>query len=228
VDCLAAIPPDASFTVSEEAIPGVPVPHLFTHRRAAGTCLLWMSCFAAFLMLVTNQSWAPTLLQRAGIDAAHASIAVAMFAFGSVLGTSIAGFLVGRFGAHVMLPIVQLAGGLSLGAVGYASPSVALVTGLEGLAGLFLGLASSGLIAFATSFYPTAIRSTGLGWAMGFGRFGSFVGPLVIGLLVAGDWPIESTFVALAAPALAATLLASVLPRTAVDPAQTASPIAAA
>jgi AAHS family 4-hydroxybenzoate transporter-like MFS transporter len=227
VDPAAAIPPDARFIVSDKTMPGVPVRHFFTQGRTGGTYLLWVSYFATFLMLVTNQSWTPTLLQGAGVDAAHSAVAVAMFAFGSVFGTAIAGFLVGRFGAHIVLPIVLFAGALTLGTVGYASPSIALVTGLEGLAGLFLGLASSGLIAFAALFYPTAIRSTGLGWAMGFGRFGSFVGPLAIGLLVGNDWPIESTFVALAAPALAATLFTSIFPRAAIDPAQTAPPVVA-
>jgi AAHS family 4-hydroxybenzoate transporter-like MFS transporter len=228
VDPAAAISPDARFVVSDERIPGVSVRHLFTQGRAVGTCLLWVSYFATFLMLVTNQSWTPTLLQRAGIDAAHSAIAVAMFAFASVFGTSSAGFLVGRFGAHIVLPVVLFAGAVTLGMVGYASPSIAFVTGLEGLAGLLLGLASSGLIAFAALFYPTAIRSTGIGWSMGFGRFGSFVGPLVIGLLVGGDWSIESTFVALAIPALAATLFTSIFPRATIDPAQTAPPVVAA
>ena len=228
MDPVAVIPPDARLMVSEEKMPGAPVRHLFTQGRAAGTCLLWVSYFATFLMLVTNQSWTPSLLRGAGIDAAHSALAVAMFAFGSVFGTVFAGFLVGRFGAHIVLPIALFAGALTLGTVGYAAPSVPLVTGLEGLAGLFLGLASSGLIAFAALFYPTAIRSTGLGWAMGFGRFGSFVGPLAIGMLVGGDWHIESTFVALAAPALAATLFTSIFPRETIDQAQSAPPVVAA
>jgi AAHS family 4-hydroxybenzoate transporter-like MFS transporter len=179
-------------------------------------------------MLVTNQAWTPTLLQGAGIDAAHSAFAVAVFAFGSVFGTLFAGVLVGRFGAHIVLPIVLLASALALGTVGYASPSIMSVTWLEGLAGFFLGLASSGLIAFTALFYPTAIRSTGVGWAMGFGRLGSFVGPLAIGTLVGSDVGIGNIFVALAAPALVATLFTSILPRAAIDRTHTAQPTVAA
>jgi MFS transporter, AAHS family, 4-hydroxybenzoate transporter len=228
MDPVSPIPPDARFVVSDEKVPGAPVRHLFTQGRTAGTCLLWASYFATFIILITNQAWTPTLLQGAGIDAAHAAFVVAIFAFGSVFGTVFAGFLVGRFGAHIVLPIALFASALSLGTVGHASASIMSVTWLEGFAGFSLGLASSGLIAFTALFYPTAIRSTGVGWAMGFGRLGSFVGPLAIGMLVASDVRIGSTYVALAAPALVGTLLTSLLPRTVIDRTQTVQPTATA
>jgi AAHS family 4-hydroxybenzoate transporter-like MFS transporter len=72
----------------------------------------------------------------------------------------------------------------TLGAVGHATQSIALVVVLLGFAVFFLGIASFGLIALASFLYSTAIRSTGLGSAIGIGRLGSFVGPLAIGLLV--------------------------------------------
>jgi MFS transporter, AAHS family, 4-hydroxybenzoate transporter len=211
IDPAAVVPPEARFVVSDDRMPGATVPHLFRDGRAAGTGLLWASYFATFLMLVTNQVWAPTLLQRAGIDLVHSALAVAMLALGSVVGTSAAGFLVGRFGARAVLPVAFVASALTLGAVGYAASSIAQVITLQGLAGLFLGLGSSGLIALAAQFYPTAIRSTGVGWAMGLGRLGSFVGPLAVGVLVDRGWHIGSTFVALAAPALAAAFFTSMI-----------------
>src|SRR5207302_535867 len=64
----------------------------------------------------------------------------------------------------------------------------------EGMLGLSLGCGSSGLIVLAALFYPTQIRSTGVGWSMGMGRFGSFVGPLVVGALVAAKLPITTVF----------------------------------
>ncbi|HEY1502784.1 MAG TPA: MFS transporter, partial [Stellaceae bacterium] len=33
-------------------------------------------------------------------------------------------------------------------------------------------------------FYPTAIRATGIGWALGIGRIGAVIGPAVGGILV--------------------------------------------
>jgi MFS transporter, AAHS family, 4-hydroxybenzoate transporter len=81
---------------------------------------------------------------------------------------------------------------------------------LPGLAGFFLGVASSGLIALAPLLYFTAIR-TGIGWAMGVGRFGSFVGPLAIGLLVNRGWRVGDSFVAIGVPALGAASFTSLI-----------------
>jgi AAHS family 4-hydroxybenzoate transporter-like MFS transporter len=82
------------------------------------------------------------------------------------------------------------------------------------LFGLFLGCGSSGLIALAAIYYPTAIRSTGVGWAMGMGRIGSFAGPLAVGSLVATGLSTVGVFVALGLPALIAAATTVIAGRT--------------
>jgi MFS transporter, AAHS family, 4-hydroxybenzoate transporter len=114
--------------------------------------------------------------------------------------------VISRLGVVSVLPLSCIGGALAIGSVGYAAHWVLLVTFLQGLFGLFLGCASSGLIVLAALFYPTAIRSTGVGWSMGMGRIGSFVGPLAVGALVGEKWPIDSVFVAVGGPALIAAL----------------------
>jgi len=156
------------------------------------------------MMLVTNSAWAPTLLKREGIGIKEASLAMASFNLGSVIATSFAGWLISRAGAAVILPLVMLGSAVSMALVGYAAPSVGLVILLQGLFGLFMGGGSSGLIALAAIYYPTAIRSTGVGWAMGMGRVGSFSGPLAVGSLVGLGLSTAGIFVAIAVPALLA------------------------
>jgi MFS transporter, AAHS family, 4-hydroxybenzoate transporter len=196
----------ARFVLGEERAPGVPVRQLFRAGRAGGTLLLWASFFIVFMMLVTNSAWSPTLLHVEGIEVAQSAIAMATFNFGSVIGTSLAGWLISRLGVVGVLPLSCIGGALAIGSIGYAAHWVLLVTFLEGLFGLFLGCASSGLIVLAALFYPTAIRSTGVGWSMGMGRIGSFVGPLVVGILIGNSWPVAAVFVAVGAPALLAAL----------------------
>ena len=57
-------------------------------------------------------------------------------------------------------------------------------------------------------FVPVAVFfvPTGL---LGLGRFGSFVGPLAMGLLLSRGWPVGDSFVAIGAPALCAALFTS-------------------
>ena len=200
----AAVPADATFVLNEEHAGGVSVLRLFAMGRAVGTTVLWISFFIVFMMLVTNSAWAPTLLKREGIEIDRSALAMAAFNLGAVIGTCVAGWLVMRIGAAVILPLVMIGSAVSSGLVGYAAPSAQLVTTLEGLFGLFLGCGSSGLIALAAAYYPTAIRSSGVGWAMGMGRVGSFAGPLAVGALAVIGLSTIGVFVALALPALVA------------------------
>ncbi len=210
----ASVPADVKFVLNEERGGGVSVLRLFSMGRVVGTTVLWISFFIVFMMLVTNSAWAPTLLKREGIDIGQSALAMAVYNLGAMIGTVVAGWLVIGIGAAIVLPIVMLGSAVSLGLVGYAAPSAQLVTTLEGLFGLFLGCGSSGLIALAAIYYPTAIRSTGVGWAMGMGRLGSFAGPLAVGSLVAAGLSTIAVFVALGLPALIAAATTVIAGRT--------------
>jgi MFS family permease len=48
--------------------------------------------------------------------------------------------------------------------------------------------------------YPTAFRSRGVGWALGVGRFGSIIGPLVGGTLIGMNLPLHRLFLIAAVP----------------------------
>ncbi|WP_158931361.1 MFS transporter [Acidisphaera sp. S103] len=200
-----------TFVLDEERLPGLPVRHLFTGGRATGTLLLWVPYFMAFLMLVTNSAWSPTLLNAAGLGAGQPGIVMAAYNGGSVIGTLIVGWVIAVSGPYRVLTILLALSALAFGAVGYAAPSFGLVTLLQGLGGFLLGAGSSGLIALAAVFYPTAIRSSGVGWATTAGRFGSFTGPLVVAMLVGQHWTIDTIYLALGAPGLCAALFVVLL-----------------
>ncbi len=203
--------PGTRFVLGEQRAPGLPLRHLFTQGRGPGTVLLWIAYFTIFLMLVTNTAWSPILLHAGGMPVAQAAIAMAAFNAGSVIGTCLVGLLITRLNAYHALALLFVAGALSFALIGQAAPAYLGSATLEGLTGLFLGAGSSGLIAMTAIFYPTAMRSTGVGWAMGMGRFGSFSGPLLVGLMVGAGWDITTTYGAVGAPALAAAVCIAML-----------------
>ena len=67
--------------------------------------------------------------------------------------------------------------------------------------------------ALASSLYATEIRSTGVGWALGVGRAGSIVGPVVGGMLVGTGVALESLFAVAALPAWMAAVAIALLAR---------------
>ena len=201
-----AIPDNARFVVAENAKSDARMSQLFALGRASGTLLLWTSFFFAFMILVTNSAWSPTLLGAEGVPISHAAVALATFNFGSLFGSGVAGLLLTRFGIIAVLPGALAGGALAYALVGYTAPSVAAITIFQGLFGLFAGCASSGLIALAAILYPSAIRATGVGCAMAAGRCGSIAGPLIVGALVGARWSTPSIFSIMGASVLVGTL----------------------
>jgi AAHS family 4-hydroxybenzoate transporter-like MFS transporter len=63
----------------------------------------------------------------------------------------------------------------------------------------------AGVNAMTGTYYPTELRSTGLGAGLGVGRIGSIVGPELAGDLLGRHWSNQQLFLAAALPALIAS-----------------------
>jgi AAHS family 4-hydroxybenzoate transporter-like MFS transporter len=81
------------------------------------------------------------------------------------------------------------------------------------LAGCCISGGQKSLIALAAVFYPAPIRSTGVGWALGIGRVGGILGPIVIGAALAAQWSAGAVFYAMAVPMLVAGVAVLLLGR---------------
>ncbi len=199
---------------------GVPVTHLFTEKRAVPTLLLWVPFFMVFMILVTVTFWTPALLNSVGFSLSSAALIIGLNNFGSACASALSGWAVHRFGAYRVLIPGFILGGLCLAWFGQATSSVVTLGLASLLAGFFVGGTGTGLIAVAAGMYPTAIRSTGIGWAMGMGRVGQFFGPVLAGLLVGIGVKAGGLFYAAAVPCLigAVFLFALMLARPVMEP----------
>ena len=56
------------------------------------------------------------------------------------------------------------------------------------LLGVLSNAVMAGLYAVGPPLYPTEVRATGMGWAIGIGRLGAILGPLVSGALLDQGW----------------------------------------
>jgi AAHS family 4-hydroxybenzoate transporter-like MFS transporter len=190
------VPPGELVAPPDPAREGVPVKHLFMEGRAVPTVILWVPFFMVFMVLVTVTFWTPAVLHSVGFSLSAAALIVGLNNLGSVIASSISGWLVHHGGAfRVLIPGFVL-GAICLAWYGQATSSVAMLATASFLAGFFVGGTGTGLIAVAAGMYPTAIRSTGIGWAMGMGRVGQFFGPFLAGLIVAAGYAVSGIFFA--------------------------------
>jgi len=109
--------------------------------------------------------------------------------------------VLGRSSYRILVPGF-LIGALCLALFGRLTSSIGLMATISALAGFFIGGSSAGMIALAATTYRTFMRSTGIGWAMGMGRFGQIFGPLGFGLLVGWHWGVDWIFYSAAVPCL--------------------------
>jgi len=199
-------PPAAS-----ERREGVPVKYLFTEGRALGTVLLWIPFFMNLLILYFILLWLPSMLRGAGMPISAGIQAVAVFSIGGIVGTLLQGPLMKSFGVFVPMAVEFVASValVWLASVIFASFELMLVVTF--VLGVSVQAAQAGLNVLAAMYYPTAIRSTGVGWSLGIGRIGAIVGPLIGGAMLAMQWTPREIFLAGAVPALvsAVTVIAS-------------------
>lgn len=183
-----AVPASAqSFFIDEERRAGLPVQHLFTGGRAAVTLLLWLLFFSAFGALIASLVWIPTLLKESGLTPAEAALCLALHNIGGIVGTVLSGFLIDRYG-YLPLALTFLLGSAFTALMNYPAPDFVAVAALATAAGFFLGGSASGIIVVAAQFYPTFVRSTGVGWCQGCSRLGSAVLPLLIGAMAGAHY----------------------------------------
>jgi AAHS family 4-hydroxybenzoate transporter-like MFS transporter len=199
------ITPQTRFTVADHAAEsGMLVRHLFTEGRGLVTILLWSAFICSLAAHYFLTSWLPTMLDASGIPLTHAVVAGSLIQVGGAAGSLIVGRLVDRIGmvavvgAFVLsVPFVVL-----IGLAGMPEPLLMVVVTMAGLC--LLG-AQIGLNGLAGTIYPTFVRASGAGWALGVGRIGSILGPVVGGVLIGAKLSTPALFVCAAVPgALAA------------------------
>jgi AAHS family 4-hydroxybenzoate transporter-like MFS transporter len=175
---------------------------LFAGRFALLTPLLWLLFAINLMVFYFVGSWMQTIIgpaiAKAGGNPATAQTANAMFQLGgSICGLVMARF-VDRLGLRPVIGLIVLAIPATA-AIGYyaTSPELVLVASIAGFC--LLGI-QFGLNATAGMIYPTHVRSYGVGWAFGIGRFGAFGGPAIGGMLIGMNVPLGQLYLYAALP----------------------------
>ena len=198
---MARIAPSAAMgdviQADEEEIAGTPFVQLFAQGRAVTTLLLWVLFVAAFGTLAIIAYWTPALLRASGISASQTALVLGFQSIGSILGMASAGRLMERFGSKAIIGTSLFLGAITTGLIGMVATSVAMVSAVEAVSCFFVGMGASGSLALAALLYPTALRATGIGWAMGMGRGGQVAATLLVGFLVGLGWGSAEVFLAI-------------------------------
>jgi AAHS family 4-hydroxybenzoate transporter-like MFS transporter len=162
---------------------------LLSKPYVKGTLLLWFVFFSNMFILYLLVNWLPTLLGAQGWSSSDARRGAVMIQLGGVMGGLILSYYVDR-----AKTVVATVSAYILCAVAFFLFAVLPSSGISWwLLLLVVGGGISGgqfvINALAAGFYPTIIRSTGVGWAFSIGRIGAvlsgFAGGIILEMKVA-------------------------------------------
>jgi AAHS family 4-hydroxybenzoate transporter-like MFS transporter len=183
---------------------GNQVVELFKDGKAMGTCLLWITFLGVCWTVSFFSTWLTLIFTRAGMTDADGVSASAAYSLGAMVGGLVLPLFCVRWNVNRVLMLAILAGALSSGALGSvlvlgSSASLALTF----VCGVFISGAFFMLYPPAVRFYPTVMRSTGIGSAVAFGRIGNILSPKSAGWMLGAGYSPNMVFWAMGAPMVA-------------------------
>jgi MFS transporter, AAHS family, vanillate permease len=168
------------------------------HRLA--TLTLWTTFFLCFATLYFLMSWIPKLMEQTGYSAETGHFAFFLFNLGGVIGIFTLGALATRWKLTNLVFAFLFSSAICMMIFASVPNRLTLLMAVIFLTGILQQGGFTGLYAVAAKVYPTEIRSTGIGWAIGLGRSGAVVGPAAAGFLIAAGFSMSANYYVFAVP----------------------------
>lgn len=193
------LPDDAELAVHQPQKTEQSLAALFSNNRALSTLMFFQAFFMCLLMVYGLGSWLPKLMTMAGYGFGSSLMFLLFLNIGGIIGAIGGGWLSDRFHPRPVLMLFFTLAAVSLALLGFKS-HVAVLYFLVTVAGATTIGSQILLYAYVAQFYPTAIRSTALGWSSGVGRIGAILGPVLGGALLAMQLSHQMNFLAFDMP----------------------------
>jgi MFS transporter, AAHS family, 4-hydroxybenzoate transporter len=179
-----------------------PVRDLFAPEFIRPTLLLSLAAFVAQLVIVYVVTWMPLVLASIGLPVTSAILASVAFSIGGVFGAIGLARIIDKHKSYRWLVVTFFLSAVSTAGIGLLAANWTGLLVITFVTGLLTVGANIVLSAYSATVYPTAIRSTGVGWVIGWGRVGAIAGALFGTALVAAGLSIELAYVIAAVPAV--------------------------
>ena len=202
-----------SYTIAEERTRGFPVKQLFAENRGATTALLWIAFFCNLLIIYSLNAWLPTVLKETGVPLDTTFRLTGSLSWGGVVSILLLGPVVDRLGATGVVTCLFIGAAIAVIGIGSAGGSVPLLAVTIVAAGGCITAGQSFCNILAAGLYPTTMRSTGIAWALGIGRAGTMLGPIVGSLMLAAKMAPAAILYSTAIPAAVAAVAILLLGR---------------
>jgi AAHS family 4-hydroxybenzoate transporter-like MFS transporter len=175
---------------------------LFSLDYKDTTIKTWIAVFFGFMTLYTLLSWVPTIAQDTGLPFEMATYVGVALNVGAAIGSASIGAIGSRFGMRQVILSFMLSAFSVMVLFANLSLSTLIIFFLIFLIGILVQGGFNGIWPLLARVYPVGIRTTGTGFAVGIGRFGAILGPILFGVLADNGVSISTLFIIFSVPLL--------------------------
>lgn len=168
---------------------------VFQKQYFSSTIFLWIAMFTMMFGFYYILTWTPKILSSSGMSNVEGISAGVIINFGAVIGTLIFGFLGAKYKIKPLQVIFLVLTALFTVVFAFSLQDLKLALLIGLIVGIFGVGSKAGIQVVAPQIYDSSNRATGVGLAIGIGRLGSMLSPIVAGLLLDFGWVPKSLFI---------------------------------
>jgi len=179
---------------------------IFKPALLATTVLVTFAYFAHITSFYFIVKWVPKIVVDMGFAPQAAAGVLTWVSLGGATGGALFGLIATRIGLRPLTVCTLLAGALMITGFGRGAPSLDSLKSTLAITGLFTNAAIAGFYLLFAQVYPTHVRATGTGFAIGVGRGGAVLAPIMAGYLLNAGLAVRSVALIMAGGSLLAAV----------------------
>jgi len=156
------------------------------------TVLVTLAYFFHITTFYFILKWVPKIVADFGFPPSSAAGVLVWTNVGGALGGTILGLLTIRFGVRALTIGAMILSTAAVAIFGQTPHDLSLLSTVSAFGGFFTNGAIVGLYALFAKAFPTHVRASGTGFAIGVGRGGSVLAPIIAGFLFQAGYGLPS------------------------------------
>jgi benzoate transport len=159
------------------------VGELFAPALLPTTVLVSAAYFCHIITFYFVLKWVPKIVVDMGFAPSSAAGVLVWANVGGALGGAVLGFATQRIGVRGLTIGAMLLSTIAVTAFGRTPPSLQALSAMCAFSGFFTNASIVGMYAIFAQAFPTHARASGTGVAIGFGRLGAVLAPILAGVM---------------------------------------------
>ncbi|MDN6603412.1 MFS transporter, partial [Brevibacterium sp.] len=168
---------------------------LFNRRNRRVTFVVWATFFIVMFGFYFVNSWTPRLMNESGLTDTLSMIVTVGLTLGGAIGSVAFGLFTSRWSTRSVLMSFSVLAAILMAVFIFTAQWIVLVIVVGVLVGMFSNGCIAGLYVLTPQSYSSSLRSTGVGWGIGIGRFGAIIAPTATGAMLDGGWSPQAIYV---------------------------------